>query len=78
MQNANFIKEKKNESIQIGEDIEIKVVQTARGFVKIGIEAPKSVLVLRKELLDEVKDKNLLSVKKDNVALDALSKKIKQ
>lgn len=73
-----ILSRKENESIQIGEDIEIKVVQTARGFVKIGIEAPKSVLVLRKELLDEVKDKNLLSVKKDNVALDALSKKIKQ
>ncbi len=73
-----ILSRKEDESIQIGEDIEIKVVQTARGFVKIGIEAPKSVLVLRKELLDEVKDKNLLSVKKDNVALDALSKKIKQ
>lgn len=73
-----ILSRKEDESIQIGEDIEIKVVQTARSFVKIGIEAPKSVLVLRKELLDEVKDKNLLSVKKDNVALDALSKKIKQ
>lgn len=73
-----ILSRKEDDSIQIGEDIEIKVVQTARGFVKIGIEAPKSVLVLRKELLDEVKDKNLLSVKKDNVALDALSKKIKQ
>lgn len=73
-----ILSRKEDESIQIGEDIEIKVVQTAKGFVKIGIEAPKSVLVLRKELLDEVKDKNLLSVKKDNVALDALSKKIKQ
>lgn len=73
-----ILSRKEDESIQIGEDIEIKVVQTARGFVKIGIEAPKSVLVLRKELLEEVKDKNLLSVKKDNVALDALSKKIKQ
>lgn len=73
-----ILSRKEDESIQIGEDIEIKVVQTARGFVKIGIEAPESVLVLRKELLDEVKDKNLLSVKKDNVALDALSKKIKQ
>lgn len=73
-----ILSRKEDESIQIGENIEIKVVQTARGFVKIGIEAPKSVLVLRKELLDEVKDKNLLSVKKDNVALDALSKKIKQ
>lgn len=73
-----ILSRKEDESIQIGEDIEIKVVQTARGFVKIGIEAPKSVLVLRKELLDEVKDKNLLSAKKDNVALDALNKKIKQ
>lgn len=53
-------------------------MQTAKGFVKIGIEAPKSILVLRKELLDDVKDKNLLSVKKDDVPLDTLSKKIKQ
>ncbi len=73
-----ILSRKEDESIQIGEDIEIKVVQTARGFVKIGIEAPKSILVLRKELLDDVKDKNLLSVKKDDVPLDALSKKIKQ
>lgn len=73
-----ILSRKEDESIQIGEDIEIKVVQTARGFVKIGIEAPKSVLVLRKELLDDVKDKNLLSVKKDDVPLDTLSKKIKQ
>lgn len=73
-----ILSRKEDESIQIGEDIEIKVVQTAKGFVKIGIEAPKSILVLRKELLDDVKDKNLLSVKKDDVPLDTLSKKIKQ
>lgn len=73
-----ILSRKEDESIQIGENIEIKVVQTAKGFVKIGIEAPKSILVLRKELLDDVKDKNLLSVKKDDVPLDTLSKKIKQ
>lgn len=73
-----ILSRKEDESIQIGENIEIKVVQTAKGFVKIGIEAPKSIPVLRKELLDDVKDKNLLSVKKDDVPLDTLSKKIKQ
>ncbi len=73
-----ILSRKEEESVQIGEDIEIKIIQTSRGFVKIGIEAPKSLLILRKELLDDVKDKNLLSVEKDEVALDALSKKIKQ
>ena len=73
-----ILSRKEEESVQIGEDIEIKIIQTSRGFVKIGIEAPKSLLILRKELLDDVKDKNLLSVGKDEVALDALSKKIKQ
>ncbi len=73
-----ILSRKEEESVQIGEDIEIKIIQTSRGFVKIGIEAPKSLLILRKELLDDVKDKNLLSAGKDEVALDALSKKIKQ
>lgn len=73
-----ILSRKEDESIQIGEDIEIKVVQTSKGFVKIGIDAPKSILVLRKELLDDVKDKNLLSVETDDVSLATLSKKIKK
>lgn len=73
-----ILSRKEEESIQIGEDIEIKVVQTAKGFVKIGIDAPKSILVLRKELLDDVKNKNLLSVETDDVSLATLSDKIKK
>ena len=73
-----ILSRKEEESIRIGEDIEIKVVQTAKGYVKLGIEAPKSILVLRKELIDDVKDKNLLSVEKDDVSLTTLSKKIKK
>ena len=33
---------KKNEMIQIGNDIVIKVISTGRGKVKLGIEAPAS------------------------------------
>jgi carbon storage regulator len=46
---------KQNEEIQIGHDIVIKVISTGRGKVKIGIEAPSSVKVLRAELDEEVK-----------------------
>lgn len=41
---------KRNESIKIGGDILIKVVQTKSGLVKLGIEAPADVRVLRGEL----------------------------
>lgn len=40
------------EMIQIGDDIVIKVIKTAKGAVKIGIEAPDDVRVIRGELLD--------------------------
>jgi len=41
---------KRSEVIQVGPDIKITVIQTARGSCKIGIEAPEHVRVLRGEL----------------------------
>jgi carbon storage regulator len=41
------------EIIQIGSDIVIKVIKTGRGTVKLGIEAPASVRVMRGELAAE-------------------------
>jgi carbon storage regulator len=41
---------KQFETIQIGENITIKVIATGHGKVKLGIEAPASVRVLRGEL----------------------------
>lgn len=43
---------KRAEMIKIGDDIVIKVIQTGRGSVKIGIEAPAHVRVLRAELAE--------------------------
>ncbi len=43
---------KRSEMIQIGDDIVIKVIKTAQGTVKLGIEAPAHVRVMRAELLD--------------------------
>ena len=44
---------KKSEMIRIGQDIVVKVIRTGRGSVKIGIQAPDHVRVLRGELIDE-------------------------
>lgn len=43
---------KATETIQIGDGIVIKVIKTGRGSVKIGIEAPDNVRVMRGELCD--------------------------
>lgn len=41
---------KQAETIHIGDGITIKVIATGRGKVKLGIDAPASVRVLRGEL----------------------------
>ena len=41
------------EIIRIGEDIVIKVIKTGKGTVKIGIEAPANVRVMRGELVED-------------------------
>ncbi|EPR4199504.1 carbon storage regulator [Campylobacter coli] len=71
-----ILSRKENESIIIGEGIKIKIVQTGKGYAKIGIDAPKSLMILRKELLTQIKDENLHSVVKNDVKLDDLSKKL--
>lgn len=41
---------KRSEMIQIGEGIVIKIIHTGRSTVKIGIDAPQDVRVMRAEL----------------------------
>lgn len=41
---------KRGETIRIGQDIVVKVIQAGRGTIKLGIEAPPHVRVLRGEL----------------------------
>ena len=43
---------KQSETIHIGDDVVIKVIQTGRGSIKIGIEAPTAVRILRGEVVE--------------------------
>ena len=46
------ITRKRSQFIRIGQDVTIKVIRTGKGAVKIGIDAPQDVRVLRGELIE--------------------------
>ncbi len=52
------ITRKKDESLLIGDDIEIKIVKIEDGSVKLAISAPRDITILRKEVFDRVKAEN--------------------
>jgi len=58
-----IITRKEGESFFIGDNIEIIITKVADGNVKIGIEAPKEMIILRKELYKEVESENINSSK---------------
>ena len=49
---------KKNESIILNDNIEITIVDVQRDQVRIGINAPKSVAIYRKEIFLEIQAEN--------------------
>ena len=53
-----ILNRKIGESIILGDDIEIRILEVQDGKIKIGIEAPKDVTILRKEVYDEVIEEN--------------------
>ncbi len=47
---------KRSEQIRIGENIVITIVRFDRNQVRIGIEAPPDVMIVREELLEHIGD----------------------
>jgi carbon storage regulator len=52
---------KKEESIIIGDKIEIKILEIQGDKVKLGIEAPKNVPIHRKEIYLEIQEENRIA-----------------
>ena len=50
---------KRNESIVIGDDIEVRVLSVSGEKVRIGIEAPRDVPVFRMEVYLEIQQQRL-------------------
>ena len=65
------IRIKKDESILIGENIEVSISAIENGTVKLSINAPKEIQILRKELYIEVQNENKEAVSSN---IDVLKK----
>ncbi|WP_416147308.1 carbon storage regulator CsrA [Salipaludibacillus sp. HK11] len=71
---------KLNESIKIGDDIEITVIGVDGDQVKLGIDAPRNVDIHRKEIYLSIKEENTAAAGTDASIdiLNQLTKSIKK
>jgi carbon storage regulator len=72
-----ILSRKINESIIVGKDIEIKVIEVGSRVIKLGIVAPKDVPVHRKEIFDAIKYENIASKSIDRDKVVSLSEYFK-
>jgi carbon storage regulator len=61
------LKRKIGQRIIIGDNIIVQVIDVEGRSVKIGIEAPKSVSVVREEILERIKEKVAESAIKEDI-----------
>ena len=61
----------------IGHDIEISIIDIQGDQVRIGINAPKSVTIHRKEIYDEIIKENLSAVAGKDTNIQVLNERLK-
>lgn len=66
---------KKDQTIMIGDNIEITVVDIQGDQVRIGINAPKNLSIYRKEVFVEIQQENQKAAQVNNILLKNLLKK---
>lgn len=64
---------KVNQSIMIGNNIEIVIVDIKSDQVKIGVKAPRNIAVHRKEVYEEIQKENIQALKNIKERLDFVS-----
>ena len=64
---------KLGESIVIGKDIKISILEIKGDQIKIGIDAPKNVTIYREEIFKQIEEENKEAMKQNN-AKESLSK----
>lgn len=65
------------ESIVVGDDVTITVLEVRGDVVRVGIDAPRSVAVHRAELLRELAETNVESASPSDEAVASLSQQIR-
>lgn len=61
---------KANQSIMIGDGIEVSVLSVVGEKVRLGIQAPRDVAVFRKEVFLDIQAQNMAAAEADPASLD--------
>jgi carbon storage regulator len=64
------------DSILIGEDIKVIILEVSGDKIKIGIDAPRSIRIMRSEVLDTEKSNQEADQSGSTLALESLKKKL--
>lgn len=74
-----ILSRKIDESIVINDNISIKVISIDKGIVKLGIEAPSDINILRSELIEAVEASNKsANISVDDALLHSITSKLKK
>ena len=72
------VSRKIGEELKVGNDIIVKIIDIDKNQVKIGIDAPRNIMILRMELVKEITKQNKLSIQETTTdTLHTLSDMIK-
>lgn len=63
---------RRDETIMVGDEVEITIVDIKGDTVRLGINAPRAVSVHRKEIYDAIKAENIENMKKQQVVNTAV------
>jgi len=63
---------KTDQSIMIGDDVEITILEVRGEQVRVGIRAPRAVQIHRKEVFDQIRDANVNAIASPLDAFPAL------
>ena len=69
---------KVDESIMIGDAVEVKVLGIDGSSIKLGIQAPREVPVHRKEIYEEIRRENLTATQGSPSSLSGLKELMKR
>ncbi len=73
-----ILSRKKGQKLIINDNIEVIVIDSDNGVVKLGIEAPKNISIYREEIYVELKKANLDSTNTQVDSLDVLKKEMEK
>lgn len=73
-----ILSRKKDESIIIGDDIKITILDISSSQIRLGIDAPKELSILREELVIAVQQENARAMEVNLTGLDQMIKRFQE